>query len=189
MVFLSLRCCCAGLALSLLVLAPAGADDVITPAKIDVSRINDQPVYPEGAKEKKEQGITMLAISLDARTRILKVTVDTTSGFTDLDQAAVAAADRWYFVAASDGHRDVPGVAEVKVHFQLSPLPSPPVTETDVYALADIGDMIVCRTPMLALGSNITPKRVCAPKREWDEATRRNNDQHMPSQRPNAYHF
>ena len=163
------------LVLSLAVLAPACADDtvVITPPKMDLSRNPEQPVYPDDAREKKEQGNSVLAIAVSAAGRVTGISLDTTSGFDDLDKAALAAARDWRFDAASDGHRDVAGVAKITVHFQLAPLPTPAVTETDVYALADEGDRIICRRLPPALGSNMSPPPTCAPKREWDEAAKR----------------
>ena len=183
MVFSSLYRCCASLALSLLVLAPtaARADDVITSPKIDLSRSNDQPVYPDGARDKKEQGNTVLAISIEASGRDTKTIVETSSGFDDLDQAALATAKGWRFVAANNGHKDVPGILKVTVHFQLSALPKPAITENEVYALADIGDMIYCKRPAPPLGSNITPDRVCRTKREWDAIAAQAKHQSVPT--------
>lgn len=187
MIFQSLyRCCaCASLALSLLVLAPsaARADDVTTPPKIDLSRINDQPVYPEGARDRKEQGNTVLAIFIDERGRSSKTTVETSSGFDDLDKAAVAAVWYWRFVSATKDGKDVAAWIKVTVHFQLAPLPKNAVTESDVYALADIGDMIVCRTGDPVLGSQITPDRVCRTKREWDDLAERSKHRSIPTMR------
>ena len=172
MVLLSLYRCCAlsSLALSLLVLAPpaARADDAITPPKIDISRINDQPVYPEGAKDRNEQGNTVLSIYIDAKGRSSNTTVETTSGYADLDKAAVASVWNLHFVSASKDGKDVASTIKVTVHFQLTPLPKPAVTESEVYALADIGDKIVCKQPSPALGSHIMPARVCRTIKEWD---------------------
>jgi len=179
------RCCAlSSLALSLLILAPpaARADDAITPPTIDISRNIRQPVYREGARDKKEEGNTVLAIYVETSGRPSKINVDTTSGFDDLDQTAVAGARQWRFVPASDGRNHVPGWMKATIHFQLSALPSVAISENDVYALADIEDMIVCRIPAPPVGSNIMPNRVCATKRVWDAAAEQNKrrDNGMP---------
>jgi TonB family protein len=170
MVFLSWYRCCAILALSLLVLAPpaARADDMTTPAKLDLSRINDQPMYPEGAKDRNEQGNTVLSIYIDDKGRSSKTKVETSSGFADLDKTAVAAVWNWRFLPATKDGKEVASFIKVTVHFQLTPLPKPAVTESDVYALADIGDKVVCKQPSPALGSHILPPRVCRTINEWD---------------------
>jgi protein TonB len=168
----------------MVVAAPAArADDAPTPPKLDLSRTNDQPVYPEGAVARKEQGNTVLAIEINARGGLTKITVDTTSGFDDLDQAAVSAAREWRYEAASDGHKDVPGVLKLTVHFQLSPLPKTQISESEVYALADIGDMIVCRREAAAIGSNMAPPKVCRTKRDWDAIAEQSKHRTTPLMR------
>ncbi len=183
MVFPSLYRCCAlsCLALSVLALPAARADDAITPPKIDISRNNDQPVYPASARDKKEEGNTVLAIYVETSGRPSKINVETTSGFDDLDQTAVASANDWRYVPASSGRKELPGWMKATVHFQLSALPKTTMGENDVYALADIGDMIVCRFPPPALGSNITPGRVCRTKRDWDALADRSKRRSVPA--------
>ena len=171
---------CAGLAFLVLALPAARADDAITPPKIDLTRWNDQPVYPDGAVAKNEQGNTVLAVSIDTRSRVTKIEVDKSSGYDDLDQTAIAAAKQFRYDAATDGHKNIPGVMKLTIHIQLAPLPKPPITEADIYALKEIGDLIVCKTPPPALGSNITPKSVCRTKREWDAMTKQGRDQNIP---------
>lgn len=170
------------LALSVLVVAPvaARADDGPKPPTIDLSRWNDQPVYPDGAVDRKEQGNTVLAIDFDKRGRILKVTVDTTSGFDDLDQAAIAAAKTLRFNAASDGHKDVPGTMKLTVHYQLTALPKTPITEADIYAVKDPGELIVCRRVDPPLGSYVAPKPECHTQREWEAIAKQKRDQRIP---------
>jgi TonB family protein len=194
MVYLPLYRCCAlsSLALSLLVLAPpaARADEAITPPKIDISRINDQPVYPDGARDKNERGNTVLSIYIDARGRSSNTTVETTSGYADLDKTAVASVWNLHFVPASQDGKDVAATIKVTVHFQLTPLPKPAVTESDVYALADAGDKIACRQPSPAVGSHIMPPRVCHTIKEWDAMAEQakhhdSNYQHGVVQVPN----
>jgi len=188
---LSRFCALSGLALSLLVLAPpaARADDAITPPKVDTTRNNHQPVYPVDARDKSEHGNTVLAIYVETSGRASKINVDTTSGFDDLDQTAIAAAQHWRFVPASSGRDDVPGWMKLTVHFQLTPLPNPAITENDVYALADIEDLIVCRTPAPATGSMMTPKAVCQTKRQWDALADQSKRQDNSLTRPNVTPF
>ena len=188
-VFQSLYRCVAlsSLVLSILFLAPpaARADDTVTPPKIDTSWFIRQPVYPQAAKDKNEQGNTILEVYVETSGKPSKVNVETTSGFDDLDQTAVASANHWRFVPASNGHDDVAGWVKLTVHFQLTPLPRPAITETEVYALADIGDLIVCRALAPPSGSNISPDPVCRTKREWDDLADRSkhNDATVPRSR------
>lgn len=190
--FLSLprSCALSGFALTFLVLAmpTASAEDTITPPKIDLSRWNDQPVYPDGALAKNEHGNTVLAVSIDARSRVTKVDVDKTSGYDDLDQTAVAAAKQLRYDAATDGHKDVPGVMTLTVHFQLTPVPRPTITASDVYAAKDSGDLIVCKRQDPPVGSLIAPKPVCRTSREWDQIQRQKKDQNIPD-RPHSPFF
>jgi TonB family protein len=177
-----------GLAVSLLVLAApaAQAADAATPPKLNLERRNIQPVYPDGAVDKKEQGNTVLAVAVSDSGRITNVAVETSSGFDDLDKTAIAAVRRLTFSPASDGHGDVAGTMKLTVHFQLSPLPGKPITETDVYALTDIGEMMVCKKPQLALGSYIEGKPVCHTKREWDAIAKSSRDGSSPLEHPNS---
>lgn len=173
-----------GLAACFVVLAPVRADDVVTPPKIDLTRWNDQPVYPDGAVDKKEQGNTVLAIALEPSGRVTTVTVDTSSGFEDLDKTAVAAVKNLRFDGASNGHKNIPSVLKLTVHFQLTALPEKPITEADIYALKDVGDLIFCKKQAPPVGSLLAPKPICHTKREWDALNKQRRDSDMPSTRP-----
>jgi len=169
-----------GLAFLVLALPAARADDAITPPKIDLTRWSEQPVYPDGAVERREQGNTVLSVDISSASKPTKVTVETSSGFADLDEAAVAAVKGLRFDAAVSHRKDIAGTMKLTIHYQLTPLPYPPFTETDVYALREIDELIVCKTPAPTLGSNITPKSVCRTKREWDAINRLKKDQNIP---------
>ena len=168
------RCCVlSSLALSLLVMAPpaAHADDVIAQPKIDISRNNKQPVYPEGARDKKEQGDTVLAVYVETSGTPSKVNVETTSGFDDLDQAAVAAAQGWQFVPGTNNGTPVPAWTKVVIHFQASNALQHPNGDNEAYAATDDDNRIICKKDVAATGSHILPPPVCLTKREWDKAT------------------
>ena len=180
--FLSLSrfCALSGLAFLVLALPAARADDAITPPKIDLTRWNDQPVYPDGAVGKNEQGNTVLAVSIDARSRVTKVEVDKSSGFDDLDQTAIAAAKQLRYDAATNDGKNVPGVMKLTVHFGLAPVPRPAITASDVYAAKDAGDLIVCKRQNPPVGSFIAPEPICRTKREWDEIEKQKKNQNIP---------
>ena len=168
------RCCVlSSLALSLLVMAPpaAHADDVIAQPKIDISQNNKQPVYPEGARDKKEQGDTVLAVYVETSGTPSKVNVETTSGFDDLDQAAVAAAQGWQFVPGTNNGTPVPAWTKVVIHFQASNAVQHPNGDNEAYAATDDDNRIICKKDVAATGSHILPPPVCLTKREWDKAT------------------
>jgi TonB family protein len=173
-------------AVALLALAPVRADGPeVTPPKLDLTRWNDQPVYPDGAVAKGELGVTVLAVSVDARSRVTNVAIDKTSGFDDLDQTAVKAVRGLRFDAANDGKKDVAGVMKLAIHFQLTTLPEKPFTDSDVYALKDAGDMMVCKRQDPPLGSYVVPKPLCHTQREWDEIAKQKKDQNIP-ERPHS---
>ena len=159
---------CLGMALSLLTLAPSAAR-ADTPAKIDLSQTNYQPAYPASAKDKDEHGDVTLGIYVETTGKPSKVSVDKTSGFADLDQAAVAAVQAWHFVPATTGGAAAPGWTSVLIHFQVSNAAQN--GDNQAYAATDDDNQIICKRDVSATGSHILPPPVCHPKRVWDKAT------------------
>jgi TonB family protein len=171
-------------AVALLLAVPAAeAERTPTPPKLDLTYRNDQPVYPNGAIGRMEHGDTVLNVDVDDDGRATKVTVAVSSGFADLDQTAAASAQRYRYVAATDGRHDIAGSMMLTVRFQLSALPNPAIRETDIFALRNEGDRINCRRPPPAIGSLISPPSVCHTQREWEELARRPSNEN-PIRRP-----
>ena len=75
-----------------------------TPAKIDHSYHNPPPFYPDAAQFAGEQGDVLLEIQVTANGYPRKIRVKETSGFRDLDDAAIQTTAGWrYLPAVVDG--------------------------------------------------------------------------------------
>ena len=77
------------------------------------------PVYPEMARQRGEQGRTVLRVSVGADGMPHDISVAVSSGYPMLDSAALSAVRDWRFVPATRGDTPIPAVAEVPVRFRL----------------------------------------------------------------------
>lgn len=93
-------------------------------ARVDVPpqpRTAFRPTYPRGCRARGEEGVVMLLVEVSAGGMAASVRVDVTSGFPELDAAAIAAVRRAGFVPATrDGHA-VAGTVRLPVAFRLRP--------------------------------------------------------------------
>lgn len=105
-----------GLAVSLLL---AGAAYAGTAAKVDSNYPAPPPVYPKNAEFTGAQGDVLLDIYVSASGRPRKIRINASSGFVDLDNAAVEAAANWRFVPEMEGGDTVSSWQTLKFHFQL----------------------------------------------------------------------
>ena len=80
---------------------------------------NIRPDYPKGARQRGEQGDVVLEIRVSAEGTVDDVKVATSSGFAELDEAAVKAARAAKFSPARSGHAPVASTARLKLQFQL----------------------------------------------------------------------
>lgn len=78
-----------------------------------------RPEYPKGARQRGEQGQVTLELAVDARGGVASVRVVETSGFADLDEAAVRAARAARFNPALSGKTAVASTARLKLAFKL----------------------------------------------------------------------
>ena len=78
-----------------------------------------RPDYPKGARQRGEQGDVVLEIRVTAEGTVDDVKVATSSGFTELDEAAVKAARSAKFSPARSGHDPVASTARLKLQFKL----------------------------------------------------------------------
>lgn len=74
------------------------------------------PVYPAAARRAGEQGTVVLSVMVDADGRVSAVTVASSSGSMELDDAAIAAIKRWQFNKRSGGTQQV----RVPISFKLN---------------------------------------------------------------------
>ena len=80
---------------------------------------NIRPDYPKGARQRGEQGDVILEIRVNAEGTVDDVRVATSSGFAELDEAAIRAAKAAKFSPARSGHDPVASTARLKLQFKL----------------------------------------------------------------------
>ena len=78
------------------------------------------PAYPKNAMKHGHQGTTIVRLVINSEGQIVAVSVGKSSGFPELDQAAVDAAWHWTFRPGWLRGAAVGGVVEVPVGFALS---------------------------------------------------------------------
>ena len=80
---------------------------------------NIRPDYPKGARQRGEQGDVVLEIRVNAEGTVDGVKVAVSSGFAELDEAAVKAARTAKFSPARSGHDPVASTVRLKLQFKL----------------------------------------------------------------------
>ena len=80
---------------------------------------NIRPDYPKGARQRGEQGDVILEIRVNAEGTVDDVKVATSSGFVELDEAAVRAAKAAKFSPARSGREPIASTARLKLQFKL----------------------------------------------------------------------
>ena len=80
---------------------------------------NIKPDYPKGARQRGEQGDVVLEIRVNVEGTVDDVKVATSSGFAELDEAAIRAAKAAKFSPARSGHDPVASTARLKLQFKL----------------------------------------------------------------------
>ena len=91
-------------------------------ARIDAPpqpRRSIRPEYPKGARQRGEQGDVTLEIRVSAEGAVDRVEVVASSGFAELDAAAVKAAKKAKFAPAKSGRDAVASTARLKLSFKL----------------------------------------------------------------------
>ena len=78
-----------------------------------------KPEYPKGARQRGEQGDVVVEIRINAKGTVDDVAVAVSSGFPELDEAAVKAARAAKFSPARSGHDAVASTARLKLSFKL----------------------------------------------------------------------
>jgi len=81
---------------------------------------NPKPEYPEEAKQMRQQGVVMVSVEVGADGHPTDVSVSRSSGFPQLDEAAVRGVRRWIFEPARAAGLPVSSHVEVPVRFSLS---------------------------------------------------------------------
>lgn len=90
-----------------------------TPAQVDPNYLHrPNPVYPAVSKRLREAGTVLLRVSLDASGSVSDITIQTTSDFPRLDQAAIEAVRQWRFIPATRGQQAIASTAFVPIEFK-----------------------------------------------------------------------
>lgn len=80
---------------------------------------NPKPAYPSLAQKRGWEGIVTLSVAVDESGQPLDVQIKSSSGYSVLDRCAVEAVQRWRFVPARRGGRNVAANVEVPIRFGL----------------------------------------------------------------------
>ncbi len=83
------------------------------------SIFNPPPIYPAGAVLARQQGLTVLEVTIAADGHVAQVKVVQSSGFPVLDGAAVAAVSRWRFERRASHQPLHDWVGQLSVRFRL----------------------------------------------------------------------
>ncbi|MBI3675522.1 MAG: energy transducer TonB [Proteobacteria bacterium] len=105
---------------ALLTAAPVFAGDTRwSDPRLDASWNNVQPAYPDSAQASGEEGSVDIALYVNPRGKPKKLRIVQSSGFEDLDDAAVDAVLNWKFVPATYDGDTVSQWTTVRIVFRL----------------------------------------------------------------------
>ncbi len=91
----------------------------LTLAHVDPNYLHrPNPVYPALSKRLREEGTVLLRVNLDAQGIVLDLTIEKSSSFQRLDQAALEAVKQWRFIPAKRGQAALPSTALVPIEFK-----------------------------------------------------------------------
>jgi protein TonB len=83
------------------------------------ARVNPLPEYPEIARQRGQEGKTVLLVEVNIQGEPVEVRIGESSGYPLLDKAATTAVRRWKFIPARKNGTPVPGRAILPVEFRL----------------------------------------------------------------------
>lgn len=101
---------------------PPPAADVVNPPRQNTRSPISQPEYPTMSRRLGEEGATILLLTLDADGRVTAASVDASSGFERLDEAAVKEAMRprlWKFLPGTINGKPAPMQFKFRVVFKI----------------------------------------------------------------------
>lgn len=107
--------------------ANAAMAELNSPARIDPAYPHAQPPYPDSAQTNGEQGTIVLDVYVRTNGKPGKVKVSQSSGFEDLDTAAIEGVANWRFVPALRDGDQVADWTTVKIVYQfptMAPAPA-----------------------------------------------------------------
>jgi len=98
--------------------ASAAIAGMTMPAHIDQSGVNLQPAYPATALYGLEGGYVVVRVGVHEDGSIGKLDILQSSGFDDLDSAAMNAARLWHYVPAMENGNSAEGTVVVQIVFK-----------------------------------------------------------------------
>jgi TonB family protein len=98
-----------------------------SPPQVDLTQPHTQ-IFPKSAQANGENGAVVVGAYVDSNGKVVKYNIAQSSGFADLDYAAVQSVLNWHFVPAKQGGNAVPDWATVKIVYQLPQTPASPGT-------------------------------------------------------------
>jgi protein TonB len=110
--------------------ASAAIAGVTTPAHIDQSGVNLQPEYPDTAIPNREAGNVIVRVGVRADGNVTSLGLVQSSGFDDLDSAAMNTARLWHYVPAMDNGNSADGTVLVQIVFKAPSDNPPPAAAT-----------------------------------------------------------
>ena len=104
-------------------LAIATVATAATRPRVDMTEPHPQQ-YPDSAQLNGEEGTVLLGVYVRSSGRPSKIRIEQSSGFSDLDNAAVESVLNWRFVPATNDGDTVSDWTTVKIVYQLPRLPA-----------------------------------------------------------------
>jgi protein TonB len=89
-----------------------------TPPRVDTTQ-NNQTIYPVEAQGAGEQGVVGLKVYVHTNGRTMRVKVTHSSGYADLDTAAVQTVMNWHFIPAMEGGEPTSQWMALQINYQL----------------------------------------------------------------------
>jgi TonB family protein len=94
-----------------------------TRAHVDTS-VSTQTIYPAQSQDAGEQGSVVLSVNVARDGMPMHIRVAQSSGFADLDAAAIETALNWHYVPATHDGEPHPQEIDVRVVYQLPQAPA-----------------------------------------------------------------
>ena len=80
---------------------------------------NPKPVYPMRARKKRQQGTVVLKITVSIKGKPTEISIVSSSGHKQLDDAAKQSVKNWTFISARKNNLPVEGTVQLPISFKL----------------------------------------------------------------------
>jgi periplasmic protein TonB len=89
-----------------------------TPPQVDTTK-NNKTIYPIEAQGAGEQGVVGLRVYVHTNGRTVRVKVTRSSGYADLDTAAIQTVMNWHYIPAMEGGEATSEWMALQINYQL----------------------------------------------------------------------